>query len=176
MVSISKAKRLCVSRFIAAEEGTISVDWAVMAAVVAALAIASADRLSESTTDFENAVEATLKNNVSNVEATSTNITRSVGTSPTGDDDEVVEFGFAGINSVTSTTSSRVQCRELVANCGRSAETITEQFLMNDGAVWTRSTTTYTDDGSEQVVWLDDTGRETSDVPDLPEDIPVINF
>lgn len=175
MSGYHKAHGMCATGFLRDESGSISVDWAVMAAVVAALSVAAAGSLSNSTIEFENRVEATLKNNVSNVQATSQSGSRTVGSNDTGDVSDG-EFGFAGISPVTSTSSSRVQCDSLVAECGRSAETIQEQFLMTDGSVWIRTTTTYTDDDSTAVVWLDDTGRETLEVPDLPSDLPVVAF
>lgn len=155
------------TRFVRSERGAITVDWAVLSAAATAMALATAAVLGAGTTAFENNLTADLRSDVREVESVSTG-------GSGGAEQEAEEFGFAGIGLTYSTSTSRVECGALVPDCGASTDTTQHEFLMSDGSVWTRVTTTPHAGGEATVRWYDAAGQETFEVPEMPEDLDTV--
>lgn len=187
-----------IHRFAAAEAGAVTVDWAMLAAGVTGLALSAIAILEVTTNDFSDRLATDLTDGVRDVQVLSadgTALSLAAASLAGPTDDPLYDawsnlsaaqgglsvassfaamqsVAFAGRSTETSTTISRVSCGTLAGDCGRSGETLTESFLMTDGSIWQRTTTTYLADESQAVVWYDGTGRETTQVPDLPDTLP----
>ena len=163
--------RTITTDFLADETGTITVDWAVLTAAASGMAVAAAFLLNTGTIAFQDRLQTTLLEEVTEVEETRLDVAIAAAHEAQGSD----ELTFAGVSSLTSTISSRVQCGTFSSGCGGSSETTSQRFQMTDGSIWTRETTIYGNGNATAETWYDGQGRETSEVPELPSDLPVLS-
>ena len=195
---MSKGPRLraAIRNHLRDERGTVTVDWAMLAAAATGLGLSGLVVMTNHTDWLQGIVTTTLLDEVRDIRVVNADGTVTVvqnGSTDIGtplsdawanvqagqDEDaeevEVFELAFAGRSTEVSTSVANVTCGSILATgCGQSSEIITESFLMNDGTVWRRRTRTYETDQSAAVTWYDGTGHEIRDVPLLPDDLPDI--
>ncbi|UWQ22806.1 hypothetical protein [Jannaschia sp. W003] len=159
-------------RFARAECGAVAVDWAVLTAAATAMALGAGVLLVAGSDAFQTHVRSDLSRDVSGVKPTSARTDAARGQEPDGtsaEDDGELRFKAVSIRKATAST--RVSCGDSI-NCGESSETVTRRYLMSDGSVWTRTSVYHASDSDPEDQWFDGDGRETRDVPDMPEDVP----
>ncbi|KIT17724.1 Flp family type IVb pilin [Jannaschia aquimarina] len=158
-----------VQTFIRSERGAITVDWSIMTALVTGTAIVAAGVMFGGIDRFTTNLAADAQTN-----ASAKGDIMEIRHATLNEDGTPVEFGFLGRSPTTTKTVAKVSCGEFTSNCGKSSETVSEHYFMTDGTTYTKSTTSYAG-GSSETTWYDGNGRVTTNVPDLPSDLPTVS-